>query len=808
MQANLASYIQSAIRSSEIYYQYLTDHQRGMIEYDVDRIKRKDKYIILTLRSKIKNPEMIQIRIENKIYTPEEIKPIEYSEELKQLTVRPLDCLVTELSDAAPRDVTVISDLRFLVKRIENWYRNYGQHISFPNKHPDIPIPDEQSFNARSSAEQKTAIHAALSHSFSYIWGAPGTGKTQVVLAHCILAYVQAKKRIWITAPTNNAVEQMLYGLLPVLENAGIPLEKVLRMGIASHAFRSRYPMICENTTVIRILSSIENEISQIDSQLADTQKQINLLKAYKNFLSFEQAQNRWEREYPAEIQQIEHALRQLHCLKNEYIQFQGRIYLAQAEQETLESQEKKLKESICSLTDKIAHYKIGWRKWFFSSRLGKLMQSLQSEMQKLDNTQGTIKHIADSIKAYTEQQQDIQQKELICKEQFFQHKAALCELASHWMPLLRVAERLQEQSLSSDVIYLRTKTKQARNILEKRRPHYVNCSVMSSEKLMECKKQLEQQRNNCLAQKQKIEQNVSNIPIEKCLVLAATVDSFLHRMTPQGDLVPAHIFLDEAGYCSLIKGTALLAYHCPITFLGDHMQLPPVCEMTDEMIHENREPTGCLWAQSALYAENIFLQPIEQLAREYRLHVAAQFNVLKRFDLTHTYRFGEDLARVLANSVYTRDFVGNPEHSTDIYFAHAEKTSQAGKRRTNQAECDFIASYVHSHPDEQIGIITPYKNQRDAIRKTLSHINGEDDFVLTVHGSQGREWDTVLFSVVDTSDKWFTDSNRLESNGKRVVNTAVSRAKHRLILVCDANYWKFERSQLIGKLLEAATEY
>ena len=64
MQANLASYIQSAIRSSEIYYQYLTDHQRGMIEYDVDRIKRKDKYIILTLRSKIKNPEMIQIRIQ------------------------------------------------------------------------------------------------------------------------------------------------------------------------------------------------------------------------------------------------------------------------------------------------------------------------------------------------------------------------------------------------------------------------------------------------------------------------------------------------------------------------------------------------------------------------------------------------------------------------------------------------------------------------------------------------------------------------------------------------------------------------
>ena len=444
-------------------------------------------------------------------------------------------------------------------------------------------------------------------------------------------------------------------------------------------------------------------------------------------------------------------------------------------------------------------------------------MQSLQNEMQKLDDTQGAIKHTTASIKAYTEQQQDIQQKELICKEQFLEHKAVLCEYAAHWMPLKRATERLQEQTFSSDIRCLRAKTEQARNILEERRPHYVNCSEMSSEKLMECKKQLEQQRNNCLARKQKAEQKVADIPIQKRLVLAATVDSFLHRMAPQEDLppahiqenlAPAHIFLDEAGYCSLIKGAALLAYNCPITFLGNHMQLSPVCEMPDEMIHENREPTGCLWAQSALYAENIFLQPIEQLAKEYRLHVPAQFNVLKRFDLTHTYRFGEDLARVLANSVYTQDFVGNPEYSTDIYFAHAEKTSETRKHRTNQAECDFIASYVRSHPNEQIGIITPYKNQRDAIRKALSHIGSEEDLVLTVHGSQGREWDTVLFSVVDTSDKWFTDSNRLESNGKRVVNTAVSRAKHRLILVCDANYWRTQHSQLIENLLEVATEF
>ena len=80
-------------------------------------------------------------------------------------------------------------------------------------------------------------------------------------------------------------------------------------------------------------------------------------------------------------------------------------------------------------------------------------------------------------------------------------------------------------------------------------------------------------------------------------------------------------------------------------------------------------------------------------------------------------------------------------------------------------------------------------------------------DSVMTVHGSQGREWDTVIFSVVDTTDMWFTNSLHPKSDGKKVINTAVSRAKKKLIIVCDAEYWKPMEKQLIGKLLSVAEE-
>ena len=78
---------------------------------------------------------------------------------------------------------------------------------------------------------------------------------------------------------------------------------------------------------------------------------------------------------------------------------------------------------------------------------------------------------------------------------------------------------------------------------------------------------------------------------------------------------------------------------------------------------------------------------------------------------------------------------------------------------------------------------------------------------VHTIHNSQGMEWDYVILSVVDTTDKWFTNSRSPISNGKNIINTAVSRAKKFLIIVCDADYWKSQQDQLLGKLLNIAEE-
>ena len=81
---------------------------------------------------------------------------------------------------------------------------------------------------------------------------------------------------------------------------------------------------------------------------------------------------------------------------------------------------------------------------------------------------------------------------------------------------------------------------------------------------------------------------------------------------------------------------------------------------------------------------------------------------------------------------------------------------------------------------------------------------------IMSIHKSQGQEWDTVIISVVDHQSKggygmWFTDTTNKMSKGLKVINTAVSRAKKRLILVGHYGFWMEQDDQLLGMLFGTA---
>lgn len=107
-----------------------------------------------------------------------------------------------------------------------------------------------------------------------------------------------------------------------------------------------------------------------------------------------------------------------------------------------------------------------------------------------------------------------------------------------------------------------------------------------------------------------------------------------------------------------------------------------------------------------------------------------------------------------------------------------------------------LLDDYLSVEGDFSIGIITPYKGQQTMLRALIAQKKYPEDFnakirVGTVHTFQGSEDDVIIFDMVDCT----YNINNKEANigriyagteGEQLINVAISRARHKLIIVGD----------------------
>lgn len=85
-------------------------------------------------------------------------------------------------------------------------------NIIFGLPSPNIPQPDDYfSRIERLNGSQNQAIKFALNSSLLCLWGPPGTGKTETIVEMiCALQTANPKARVLVTAPTHNAVDNVM----------------------------------------------------------------------------------------------------------------------------------------------------------------------------------------------------------------------------------------------------------------------------------------------------------------------------------------------------------------------------------------------------------------------------------------------------------------------------------------------------------------------------------------------------------------------------------------------------------------------
>ncbi|OBV30055.1 hypothetical protein BKN38_06535 [Helicobacter sp. CLO-3] len=316
---------------------------------------------------------------------------------------------------------------------------------------------------------------------------------------------------------------------------------------------------------------------------------------------------------------------------------------------------------------------------------------------------------------------------------------------------------------------------------------------------------------------------------LKESLVIGMTMDGFIKRYKTLG-VEFGHIFLDECAFTPLIKALTLTTQSAPITLLGDHKQLMPICEMPPKEIKGE-----AIWANlfnlSSLFLEDFFKQKPEITAPIFQ---KTQFSLLE-FSATafatlrKTHRYGDNLAKILDRHIYQNGLRGNAEN-TELYYIDCggseildkqnlaearmiatiiasknkkspknarEKTARAGDLNASGANTLDIAG-VAEMIGEDFAIITPFVRQR----KLLAESGVPYKHIHTIHGSQGQEFESVIFSPVMLHHH-LTDSRN--KNAAHALNVAISRIKKRLIIVCDYAYWMRCGGQFLSEILRYA---
>lgn len=909
-------------KSANAYYNHLqADEKRGKSVVRVHSIHQisNNKYK-LQLSKKIPYIDSAEIKIDSNYYTfdieENDIRIVEYNEVSAYVVVMTSNRFSEILRQISPENIILESDLTFLVKEVRDWYEKYHDRISFP------PYPSVKEMPARpayASNEQYDAICSVLTSPISYVWGAPGTGKTQMVLANCILHYAENNKQVLLMAPTNNALEQSLRGIIHVLDEKKIDRRKIIRLGKATSSFLIQYPELCEVGHYDSLVDSLKQELDRLKENCEIQKKYsafVSRYKTYKELIS----------QHSSVIQARDNFNKQTYELNQLLALKQKKIVELQKHKESLESDlacyyeqlkkqefypifiknhseyriiidkyiaevnrlSKELiehKESLSRATEKIVDISAELAqetkilnsyiqkrnsfsfkfKAFFSSAIKKEIEGFILEQKEKVNGINELLKSNESLKRQIQYnidniEADIEQQNLIklgnsallrISQAVFGENLTYCDLEERFKKKVlefkdfRIDKKIEtkidsaQQKLNEVMGDLDAKTSELQQIKDEIHEITV-CEGDSCNKIRDLRCQISHISFDCferdlaldkldellnkqneeyddfveipnieqlIADKEAEYQNIM-VQLKDVLkdrtIIACTVDyatihyaKFVDGLT--GSAV--HLFADESAYCSLIKSGVFFSFGIPVTLLGDHMQLPPICEMDRKSILGLAENNNIfLWDMSAIHFPDIFdkMKSYSDLLNDYVENHSPQFKNVSVSFLKKTFRFGENLASVLDRFIYSQGFCGNEDSKTEIVVIDAPRKKNETQNTESHSECWAIRGYLNEVKPNNFAVLVPYRNQRDLIEKEL-RLPAET--VMTIHSAQGREWDTVIISVVDATWKFFMSSKNKKSNGLRIVNTAISRAKKKLVLVLDWDCWKYNSNELITEI-------
>jgi superfamily I DNA and/or RNA helicase len=276
------------------------------------------------------------------------------------------------------------------------------------------------------------------------------------------------------------------------------------------------------------------------------------------------------------------------------------------------------------------------------------------------------------------------------------------------------------------------------------------------------------QERKHVLYKLNDLRKNSQNFVKDYPVILSTTysLQSSLSNQTTYD-----YVIVDESSQVDLCTGALALSRARKAVIVGDLKQLPNVVDYktsieTDAIFEEFDLP------ETYRYKNHSLLSAITEL-----------FPNAPSALLREHYRCHPKIIEFCNKKFYNNQLIILTEPKSDREPLVVYKTIEGNHERnhTNQRQIDVILKEVIpkqkiNKQDGSLGIVTPYRNQTNALQQAFAGTSVKAD---TVDKFQGQENNIIILSTVDNEITEFADNaNRL--------NVAVSRAIEQLIVVIN----------------------
>lgn len=585
--------------------------------------------------------------------------------------------------------------------------------------------------------DQIAAVKRSLGSDVTFVWGPPGTGKTST-LARIVEAHYRAGRSVLLVSNTNIAVDTALERVVERLESEpGFSQGLVIREGpIVKAELRQRFgEQVVLEAVVARLGEGLRQRCAEVQTQVAGMEpREQAILIMLQNLAN--------QRKLKGIVAECEKA-----------------IHGARSEEAEWQSETRRLRNRASALNEKASE----------AERFGALKRFL------LGLNPAKLKQ--EAVKA---------------------------EGAAHWAEAQAAKSRAAVEAQEAQVLKVRPRLSEYENATAKY-PHAENLE-QELQLLRSGLAKIRAELTQLEGEKAALQAGILN----KCKVLATTAyRTYLGKAKLRSfDTV----VVDEASMLipPLVYFAAGLARHA-VTVAGDFRQLPPI------VISE--EPVAQEWLKRDVFEISAIPNAVElrrplpklvKLGIQYRMREPICAVVNELFYPDHPLRSDPSVRRGGAEFPLGKAPLLYIDTSA---FRPWAAFRVGGYSRYNLFHALLLRNLVAHLAEEKflpggretntaVGVISPYAAQARLIQTLLDERLGQRAVGIsaTVHRFQGNEKSAIFLDLTDSLGVplgRFLKASKTADEGARLVNVALSRAKHHLVVLGNLDYLKGEAPEL-----------